>query len=584
MRIGARARARIFTTLAVLAMAACSAPTTTSPQAGAASAPPGARPGAQKTLTVGVTNNVDAFSLVGSGTTAGGWHSLDELHSEGLMTADRDSRQPVPRLITQVPSLANGQLEVLPDGREKSTYTLRRDVTWQDGVPFTADDMTFSYELDSNPDVPFVNRDAIIQIDSVEAPDAFTFVIYWKAPYYQADSIGLRGLWPQPRHLLEGPLQSLDRQGFINLPYWTAQYVHLGPYRLTDFQPAVSLTFSAYDGYFLGHPKLAQVIVREYNDENTLYAATLAGSIDMLMDNSLGPDRGLKLKDEWDRSGQGTVYVGTGTTRFLAPQFDPQVQTQPAILNPQVRQALVYAIDRGALSAAVQDGHAELIANSILAPDERLYDSVKDGWAMYTFDPGRAQAMLRQLGWTPGADGVLVGPDGGHFTTALWTTEGSENEIAAIADYWKQIGVAADQYVFSGAIVRDRAARSKYPGFETSARGGGDSVLARVDGRNTATAANAYSGANRGQYASPQLDALIDRYVRSVSLQDQGTAIKAVSDFMVADLPVALLYFNPANPAVRKGVQALDDFRGGAEASQLYGTFSRNAYMWDIAE
>ena len=69
---------------------------------------------------------------------------------------------------------------------------------------------------------------------------------------------------------------------------------------------------------------------------------------------------------------------------------------------------------------------------------------------------------------------------------------------------------------------------------------------------------------------------------QSVSEQDQGQSIRAVSDSMAEDLPLMLLYFNPTTPAVRKGVKALDDFRGGAEASRLFGTFSRNANEWDI--
>lgn len=51
---------------------------------------------------------------------------------------------------------------------------------------------------------------------------------------------------------------------------------------------------------------------------------------------------------------------------------------------------------------------------------------------------------------------------------------------------------------------------------------------------------------------------------------------------MANELPVILLSFNPTRPAVRTSVRALDDFRGGAEASQAYGTFSRNAHEWDV--
>jgi peptide/nickel transport system substrate-binding protein len=562
-----------------LVLAACAPGPQASP---GANSPLPNQPARAKTLTVGISNDVDALSIMGSSTTSGGWQSLNELHSHGLVTADRDIQRPSPRLATQVPSFDNGDIALLPDGRMKTVYRLRRDATWQDGAPFTATDMLFAYQLNSDREMPFLNRDAIQEMSSVEAPDDYTFVIYWRGPYYQADSIGVRALWPHPRHILEEPYRTLDRQAFINLPYWTSEYLHLGPFKLSGYSPSEQLTFTAYDGYFLGRPKVDRVIVKVYNDEPSLYAAVMADAVDMLMDNSLSADLGLQLKDEWDRSGKGTVYLGTGTTRFLSPQFDPTLQTLPAALDPRVRQALMYGVDRKAVSEVVQRGHGEFVANSLLPPGDRLYEPVRDGFARYAFDQARARDLLGQLGWSPGADGVLVGPDGRRFQTSLWTTEGGDSEIAVIADYWKQIGVAADQYVLPGAVVRDREARSRYPGFETSARGSGDSILSRVDSRVSAGPRNNYSGANRGHYVNPALDGLVDRYRQSVSEQDQGQSVRAVSDSMAEDLPLMLLYFNPTTPAVRKGVKALDDFRGGAEASRLFGTFSRNANEWDI--
>jgi peptide/nickel transport system substrate-binding protein len=229
----------------------------------------------------------------------------------------------------------------------------------------------------------------------------------------------------------------------------------------------------------------------------------------------------------------------------------------------------------------VQRGHGEFIANSLLPPGDQLYDAVKDGFARYTYDTARARSMLGQAGWSPGGDGVLVGPDGRRFVAALWTTQGAEREIAVIADFWKQVGVQADQYVVPGARVRDRQYRSEYPGFETSAAGSGDAILNRVDSRQSAVPPN-YSGTNRGHYVNPQFDPLVDRYRQSLTEREQSQAIRAVSDALVDDLPLLLLYFNPTTPAVRKGIQALDDFRGGAEGARLFGTFTRNAHEWDV--
>jgi peptide/nickel transport system substrate-binding protein len=543
--------------------------------------PSASQPGRQKTAVLAISNDVKVMPMLGSNTTAGGWQSVNELYAQGLVTADRDVRRPIPRLATQVPTFESSTIELLPDGRMRTTYPLRRDVTWHDGQPFTAKDLSFAFELSKDPDVPHLSVEAVNVMDAVEAPDDFTFVIIWKAPYYQADSVGLRAFWPLPRHLLEQPYRTLDPIAFTNHPYWTSQYVHLGPFRVDEFRPGEEITFAAYDGYFLGRPKLDRVIVRPYNDERVLYSATLAGGVDLIMDNSLGPDQGLQLKEDWEKSGAGTVHLGVGTTRFLAPQFDPQFQVTSALLDPQVRQAMMFALDRPTLSEVTQHGHREFVANSLLPPGDRMYEAVKDGFARFAYDPTRSSAILAQLGWRPGPDSTLVGPTGERLTTNVWTTEGGDREIALVADFLKQVGIAAEQYVVPGARVRDREYRATYPGMETSAAGYGDSILNRVDSRQSAIPPN-YSGTNRGHYISPQLDRLIDRYRGSIDPREREQSAKAISDLMAEELPVLLLYYNPTTPAVRKGVKALDDFRGGAEGAQLYGTFTRNAHEWDL--
>jgi hypothetical protein len=79
-----------------------------------------AQQGRVKTITVGISNEVDALSIMGSSTTSGGWQSLNELHSQGLVTADRDIQRPIARLTTQVPTFENGGIELSPDGKMKT--------------------------------------------------------------------------------------------------------------------------------------------------------------------------------------------------------------------------------------------------------------------------------------------------------------------------------------------------------------------------------------------------------------------------------------------------------------------------------
>src|SRR5581483_9840744 len=196
-----------------------------------------AAPPALKTIVVGIRNDIQGFSLMAGDTTAGGWQSAQEIAAQGLITSDRDSRNPVPRIAAKVPSFDDHSIEILPDGRMKTVYPLRKDVTWHDGVPFTAADLLFSFELAMDSSVPKPALTAISQMDSVEAPDDYTFVVYWKRPYYLGDALGLRAFWPVPKHILEEPYRSLDRLAFTNLPYWTSEFVHVGPFRVQEVKP-----------------------------------------------------------------------------------------------------------------------------------------------------------------------------------------------------------------------------------------------------------------------------------------------------------------------------------------------------------
>jgi peptide/nickel transport system substrate-binding protein len=109
-----------------------------------------ARSGAPKSVTIGITSAVEAFANMGGTTTVGGWISTSEIHSNALVTSDRQTRRPVARLAEKLPSLDDGTITILADGRMRVVYALRRDVVWQDGAPFTARDMVFTLRINGD--------------------------------------------------------------------------------------------------------------------------------------------------------------------------------------------------------------------------------------------------------------------------------------------------------------------------------------------------------------------------------------------------------------------------------------------------
>jgi len=536
-------------------------------------------------LTVGISSDVAGFGAAGGTTTAGGWLSSTDIHSQGLISADVSSRKPVPRLAEKVPSLDDGSIALQADGKERVTYTLRKDVTWQDGVPFTAQDMLFSFKEGMDPALPFVNREALNLVDAIEAPDDFTLVMTFKTPYYAAHTLGARMLWPLPRHLLQEPydkfLETKNPEDFTNLPYWTSNYVNLGPFRVTEFNPGDSIVFQAYDKFYLGRPKVDVLRIRTFSSENALFSNILAGTVDVYMDVALGPNLGFELVNQWEKPGNGNVHFISGNIRIVVPQVRPDLQKEPGNLDPRVRQALYYALDRDALAVALQGGHAEFAAYAMLTPDNPSFEAAKDGLRQYAYDPEKAKANLQQAGWRYNPDGSLVNAtDGRKFQTSLWSTQGSEQEIGAIADFWRRVGLEVEEFTIPAAFTRDNQYRASYPGWETTANAD-DAVLGRLD--MPASPATRWAGTNRAGWDDPEAVRLVNAYRQAIRPQDQLQATKALSDYVAAQLPFMPFVYQADHLGARKGVKALDDVKGGALAGQPYGNYSRNAYLWDVS-
>lgn len=562
----------------VVVLAACS------PQAGprspdSVSAGRDGPPATRKTaVTLGVTAQVSAMSIAADSSTSGGWQDVSEVYANGLMTADVHTQAPVGRLVERLPTLADGSMAILTDGRMRVAYRLRSGITWQDGTPFTARDMAFSYRMLAERGLPAVERNALTEMDAVEAADDTTFVVHFKGPYYLADSIGLRLFWPHPQHILGDAFERYqadkDTQAFLNLPYWTTEYVHLGPFRLRQFDPGEAITFAAYEQYFLGRPKVDVVHIRTINDPNTLLANLLAGTVDLFPTAALNDEPALQLKARWEASGEGKVHlVPGGNERYVVPQYRPEFQAEPASLDIRVRTALSYAIDREALAEAMHSRGAAI--TSILPPGSRSYEASKDALRPYGYDLDRARALLQEAGWAPGPDGVLRSEaDGRRFRTTLWVAGGGPKEISIIADYWSQVGVDVEMYDVPVAQSRDRRFRSTFPGWENSS---GD-ALSIMKGPVT-SAENNWSG-HRAGYVNPLAEELVNTYYRSISVPDQLRAAKAMSDMFARDLPMLLLYYRVRYVGARASVKALDDFAGSGEI-QL-GSTMRNAHLWEV--
>jgi len=304
-------------------------------------------------------------------------------------------------------------------------------------------------------------------------------------------------------------------------------------------------------------------------EQNTLLSNLLAGTVQVA-------PAGLEAKQLWDASGQGTVHVKSSSIRLFEPQWSPALQMEPTLLDPRVRRAFYHSLDREAL-AEVLVGSRDRAAWAILEEDDPLFPAVKDGLRQFTYDLTRARALLSEVGWVAAGDSSWRhSSDGRPFRSSIWGTPGRDQEMHLYGSYIRALGIDVEEYMTPPTRYRDPEARSQFPGWDFTGTN-----LTKMMTDAAASAANNWTG-NINRYESPPARRLVDALETTVVADRQAQAMKAISDFVVAELPALPVFFLVQYTAVQKGVKAFDDLTGSDGSERAYGGYARNAYVWDL--
>lgn len=217
-------------------------------------APPAAAP---KTLTVGVQREPTDLGIqfgLGTSNSAGGAGSVKLMaHDKLAIEKELDSWRP--QLAVELPSVAAGTWVLHPDGTMDTTWRIHPNIRWHDGQPFTAGDLMFSFKVFMDPDLP-IGRPSRAFTQSASAPDPYTFVIRWSGTFVDADQGDIGAI--RPKHVLD-ELYTRSREEFTNSPWFTTEFVGLGPYRLAHWEQGAYLELVRFDAYYMGRPPIRRM-------------------------------------------------------------------------------------------------------------------------------------------------------------------------------------------------------------------------------------------------------------------------------------------------------------------------------------
>ncbi|MBM2809884.1 MAG: hypothetical protein HW416_643 [Chloroflexi bacterium] len=570
----------VVVSLALIPAGACVPPSAPASDAAAARGPTSVDDGASKTLVLAQLNAPKLIGVWEFGTTAGGIASLGEVHSTGLVTLDGQGN-PIPRLAGGIPSFDEGSIVFLPDGRMQTTWRLRSDVSWQDGALFTAEDVVFTQAVHATPELRASLRHTPPFIERIDAPDPLTAVITWKSTYYNALYLDHRSFWLMPKHLLAEALES-DKDAFLGLPYFTTNYVHLGPFRLFDWGQGQDMVFERYDGYVLGRPKVGKIIIRVIPDPNTMFASLKAGAIDVITEKSIPTNLSIQLQQEWRRSGEGVVLSRQENWNYAWLQFDPQY-ARPLELSQDVRirRGLLFGFDRDALREFMLPGQPDTSADTFMTANDSRAAIAGQPFARYPFDPARAQQELADAGWRRAADGRVLDLAGTPVQFELRAGAAYGSALPIIAADWRRLGLEVTEYITPPQLGSDPEQQASFPALDVRARSAGEGIFPSFDSRESATAQNRFRGGNYSHYANPALDRLIDKLYGTLDPRERGLIVRDMGELMASELFALPVYWGISFLHVRRTLRGNleEDFPHTSDTSG--GAVARNAHLWE---
>ena len=322
--------------------------------------------------------------------------------------------------------------EISDDGL---TWTFHlNEALWHDGEEFDADDVLFTFEtvVAEGTDTGFGSRLRVAG-EQVEwnAPDERTVEIITPesfGPFLFA----LSEIPIIPEHVLA---DSAD----INTDDFNTNPVGTGPYMWSEREPDQWLRLERFDDYFGGQPAAEGITIFYVSDVEAASASLDSGEVDYMF---APPELQPRYLDDPDVRVLQYTYFTPITLSFN--------HRHPILQDYDVRRAIAHAIDRDSLRETVTVGlgleaENQYAQTAPVLDDFNDYDNVNYS-EVYPYDPDEARAILDEIGFEEGDDGIRE-RDGERMSFTLLTYAGFDeyqNAQQIIQSMLAEVGIEVE--------------------------------------------------------------------------------------------------------------------------------------------
>ncbi len=448
---------------------------------------------------------------------------------------------------TALPTIENGKARVidLPDdgkrgGKKGMEVDIEmRDMKWGDGVPVTAKDVAFTLEVGKHPLSGVASSEAYKRILKLDIKDDRHFTMTIDRVTFDYNSLGLNLV---PAHI-EKPIFDANPAEYRNKTAYDTDSTNpglaFGPYRIVEVVPGSRIALEQNASWTGEKPHFKRIVVKIIENTAALEANLLSGNVDYVLGElGLSLDQVLAFekrhKDKYD-----FIYKPALIYEHIDTKLD-----NPLLADGRVRQAILTAIDRKAISDKLFEGK-QPIADGPISPLDPMYSPVV---RTYPYDPAAARKLLDEAGFADVKNGVRQNAKGERLSIEITTTAGNRvRELVAqvIQSQLRQVGIelrikAEPARIFSEALNRRQFSGLAMYAWVEQPQGVPRSTLHSEE---IPSAANGWSGQNYPGYKRPDMDKALDAAERELDEAKRRALFADIQRIHADDLPVLPLFF-----------------------------------------
>lgn len=461
------------------------------------------------TVVVGISGDLDTFNPLYTESSIG--QEITHLVLLGLADLNEN--------LEFEPELASSW-EHSPDNL-KLTYHLRKDAFWSDGVPITAEDVKFTFDLLQDTVVASPHQGVADFIRKVTVEDSFT-VTFEFTEAYPTEIFDTAGEI-LPKHILG----NADRSALREHPFGR-EPVASGPFKLKRWLTQQVIELVPNEKYFEGRPYLDRVVFKVVPNNMNLLTQLKTGEVDVVIGVPVEDVSQIKKENPniniFQVSGRVYHYVGYN-------------EANPLFSSAEIRRALTMAINRQEIIDGLLFGYGQPCFGHLPPMIRWAYNSdIKP----IPYDVQKAEKIFQNEGWSDSDHDGWLDRNGKDFEFVLETNSGNQlkSDVAVvIQEQLRKVGVKVNIEALEWSAYLDDLRNGDF-----DAHVGAWSTSLYIDPTPVfhSTATNLF---NWTRYSNPLVDQLIETGREEMDQAKAAVIWKDMQRLIYEDQPYTFLYW-----------------------------------------